>query len=80
MELSAIIQRYQAAFFEQYASRLQPKHYHAIQATLACRMEHYGEMSFHCQACESSLSLFHSCGHRSCPRCQNHDTTRWLER
>ena len=80
MELSAIIQRYQSAFIEQYASRLQPRHYHAIHATLACRTEHYGVMSLHCQECESSLSLYHACGHRSCPRCQNHDTTRWLER
>jgi hypothetical protein len=80
MELSAIIQRYQSAFFEQYASRLQPRHVHAIHATLACRTQQYGEMQLRCQACDASLSLFHSCGHRSCPRCQNHDTTCWLER
>jgi hypothetical protein len=80
MELSTIIQRYQRPFLNQYAARLQPKHRHAIHAVLACRTEHYGEMLLHCQACESSLSLFHSCGHRSCPRCQNYDTTRWLER
>ena len=30
--------------------------------------------------CDVETVRFHSCGHRSCPRCQNHDTTLWLER
>ena len=80
MQLSAIIQGYQSAFIEKYAPRLQARHYRAIHATLACRTEQYGEMQLHCKRCDASVSLFHSCGHRSCPRCQNHDTTRWLER
>jgi hypothetical protein len=80
MELNAIIQRYHERFIEQYGSRLQSRHHYALQAAAACRTEHYGEMQFHCQACDASYSLYHSCGHRSCPRCQNHDNTRWLER
>lgn len=28
----------------------------------------------------TNLVNTHSCGHRSCHRCQNHDTSRWLDR
>jgi len=37
-------------------------------------------MQLRCTSCDWQQVFFNSCGHRSCPRCQNHDTTRWLER
>ncbi len=33
-----------------------------------------------CSNCQQTSRCYHSCGHRSCPRCQNHETTLWLER
>ena len=80
MELKSIIQRYQAPFIEKYGGRLERKHHQAMAATLHCRTERYGEMQLSCVPCDMEATLFHSCGHRSCPRCQNHDTTLWLER
>jgi hypothetical protein len=80
MELNAIIQRYHERSIEQYGSRPQSRHYQAFQAAAACRTERYGEMQFYCQGCDAAFSLYHSCGHRSYPRCRNHDNTRWLER
>lgn len=80
MELSNIILRYQNLFMQNYGHRLGHKHHQAMAATLACRTERYGEMRLDCRPCDEEVSLFHSCGHRSCPRCQNHDTSLWLER
>jgi len=80
MELKNIIQRYQTPFFSKYGNRLEHRHHQAMAATLNCRTEHFGEMRLRCMPCDREISLFHSCGHRSCPRCQNHDTTLWLER
>ena len=80
MELSELIRRYHAPFIAKYGRRLGRQHHQAMEATLACRTPRYGEMQLHCKPCDVDLSLYHSCGHCSCPRCQNDDTTRWLER
>jgi hypothetical protein len=80
MDLSGIIDRYQDRFRARLADRLQREHHRALAATLACRTERYGKMQLDCGHCDLQLSRFHSCGHRSCPRCQHHDTSRWLDR
>ena len=80
MNLAEIINRYQGRFMTRYGDRVTPNHVHAMDATLACRTDQYGQMQLDCRECGMRQSRCHSCGHRSCPRCQNHDTTRWLDR
>jgi hypothetical protein len=80
MHLAEIIERYQARLQEQYATRLSPGMVNAMAAVCACRTEHYGQMLLHCPSCDTQQSSFHACGHRSCPRCQNYDTSQWLDR
>lgn len=80
MQLANIISRYQEKFFSSYGHRLEQRHLQAVQATLTCRTEKYGEVQLACHPCNTTDAYFLSCGHRSCPRCQNHDTTAWLER
>jgi len=80
MDLNTIIERYQAEYKVAYAERITHAQRKAIGAILACHTERYGKMLLDCAACHHQQSRFHSCGHRSCPHCQHHDTTRWLER
>ncbi len=80
MDLNTLIEKYQARFDNTYAERITHAQRKAIGAVLACHTERYGKMLLHCTACNHQQSRFHSCGHRSCPHCQHHDTTRWLER
>lgn len=78
MDLTTIIQRYRQTFVDKYS--LSHDQRHALDATLNCHTERYGEMQLRCNHCDIQKVHYHSCGHRSCHRCQNHDTTRWLER
>jgi len=80
MELLSIIDRYQSRFEAGYSNSLTRYHINALQAVQACQSERYGEMRLRCSSCDHQQTRFHSCGHRSCPRCQHHDTSRWLER
>ncbi len=80
MELTTIIERYRNRFDQQYGSRTTHQLNRTIDAVLDCRSERYGKMLLHCSSCNNQQSYFHACGNRSCHRCQNHDTTRWLER
>jgi hypothetical protein len=37
-------------------------------------------MVLECHGCHHQVSLPQSCGHRSCPHCQHHESQQWLER
>ncbi|NLI82065.1 MAG: hypothetical protein GX443_10310 [Deltaproteobacteria bacterium] len=37
-------------------------------------------MLVHCTGCGDATWRSSSCGHRSCPQCQNHETSLWLDR
>jgi len=80
MELLTIIDHYQSRFKAGYRNQLTYHHINALNAVQACQTERYGKMVLSCSSCDNQQTRFHSCGHRSCPRCQNHDTSRWLER
>ena len=80
MELASIIEHYQAPLQTRYGAQLVPAQKQLLNAIVHCRTERYGEMVLRCDDCSEQQRCFHSCGHRSCHRCQNHDTTRWLER
>lgn len=80
MKLASLVHAYQHGFERKYADAITPEMRHAIHAVLACRTQHYGQMTLCCPQCQAQAQLYHSCGHRSCPCCQHYDTGQWLER
>ena len=80
MELASLIHQYLPALKANYAHRLLPAHLTAIGAMLRCRTPQAGEIQLRCSDCAEQCSRPRSCGHRSCPKCQNHEASLWLER
>lgn len=80
MDLLSTLSRYQKGFLDQYDRRLSTEQKQALNAMLYCRTERYGKILLRCPPCGIPSGVFHSCGHRSCYRCQHHDTQKWLER
>ncbi len=80
MELQSIIEQYKPLLFEKYGNRLLPGQRRAIHAMQRCRTSDSGELYLQCIQCEQSHWHPLSCGHRSCPICQNHEVTQWLDR
>jgi hypothetical protein len=80
MELATLIENHRAAFEAKYADRLLPAHLQALDAICRCRTAAAGEVLARCSACGQTQWHPNSCGHRSCPKCQNFEVTRWLER
>lgn len=68
------------ALVARYGSRLSDAQRKAMAAILACRSGQLGSVDWTCPDCEQTLQTPRSCGHRSCPACQNHTTTTWLDR
>ena len=80
MQLAAILDQYHDAFQAKYASRLLPNHLRAIEAIRCCRTPQAGQVLVQCTDCGYTIERPRSCGHRSCPKCQNHETSIWLDR
>jgi len=80
MKLNAILRQFECAFKARYANQILPSMIRAITALLCCRTDAAGSFKLQCTACDQTTVQPRSCGHRSCAQCQNHETSRWLDR
>ncbi len=80
MELASLFEDYLPSYEARFHANIRHEQRRAIQAILRCRTPAAGEMVLQCPDCAAIRYLPHSCGHRSCPRCQHHETSTWLER
>jgi ssDNA-binding Zn-finger/Zn-ribbon topoisomerase 1 len=79
--LSTIINQFEQGFLARYSSVVLPEHRKALQAMKLCRKEHGPHMLACCtdHKCNEHIYIPHSCGHRNCPHCQNHENWQWIE-
>src|SRR5450756_984077 len=80
MQLASVLDQYHDALQAKYGSQLLPGHLRAIDAIRRCRTPEAGELFVQCLDCGHSTWRPRSCGHRSCPQCQNHEASLWLDR
>jgi len=78
--LASIIARFEADCLRQYAHTLLPSQRQALATMKHCRTAMAPRMLAHCSGCDEQRVVPHSCGHRSCPHCQQHEGQQWLER
>jgi hypothetical protein len=80
ISLSSIITRFEADYLHQYRHAILPGHRQALAAMKRCRTALAPRMLAQCSGCDAQRIVPHSCGHRSCPHCQHHESQQWLER
>lgn len=80
MTLADIADHYGERFLEKYHHKLLPGHKKALNAIRHCRTPAAGMTLLECTGCQHRDHRPMSCGHRSCNRCQNTDTSEWLAR
>lgn len=73
-------EEYYDAFLARYRDTVLPGQLNALNAMRDCRTSEAGELYVKCSACGHTEFRPLSCGHRSCPQCQNHETSRWIDR
>jgi hypothetical protein len=70
-----------AEHWEDYAQRHRPQlaaaHYRAVRRVLDCRTPALGGRLYHCDDCKKRHFAYHSCNHRSCPRCGSREAQEW---
>jgi hypothetical protein len=80
IEKVSIIDQYYDAFMDKYSGSVLPGHLKAINAILGCRTPDSGEVYVYCPGCHHGQWQSLSCGHRNCPKCQNHEASQWIDR
>lgn len=80
LSLAQLFEAGRGPLMAHYGARLQSHQHRAMSAIMACRSGALGALGWHCPDCALQRETPRSCGHRSCPACQNHSTTQWLER
>lgn len=79
--LATIIDRFRETFLQQYENFVLPGHLNALAAMAECRQTMGPHMLAQCSDhhCGEQVYIPHSCGHRSCPHCQNHESQQWID-
>ncbi len=80
MELASIINQYYDVFTSKYGHTALPGHLKAMNAIRRCRTPDSGELYVQCSDCHHAEWRPLSCGHRNCPKCQNHEVSQWIDR
>ena len=78
--LSDLVDRYCNELERLHGHELLPGHHKALNCMRSCRNQYSPVMLLECNDCHHRINLPHSCGHRSCPHCQHHESQQWLER
>ena len=78
--LASVIEAGRHALADNYGKHLTPHHWSALNAMALCQSGELGSVHWSCTACTHHAATPKSCGHRSCPRCQQGATEQWLSR
>lgn len=63
-----------------YEDALSSDQVKAFNAIVECRTIESGEVAVSCSRCSHIDWKPLSCGNRNCPKCQNHNTSQWIDR
>jgi hypothetical protein len=82
VELADIFRRYGPDYIDRFGSKMLPSHRRSLQDIVACRTEQMGGHLYCCgnPDCEHVVYAYHSCGNRSCPKCGQDKTQKWIEK
>jgi hypothetical protein len=79
IEVADVFRRFAAEYLSAHSASMLPSHRRAIEDILDCRTAALGGQVWRCEACNSEVFSYHSCGNRSCPKCHTAQTQEWLE-
>lgn len=80
VEVADIFRRHGPEYRQKFQERIPKAHLEAMEAIEQCRTEALGGHVYLCTDCGRLQYSYHSCKNRTCPKCQNEDATRWLEK
>jgi hypothetical protein len=80
LEVAEIIRLHGEAYLRQYGSSLSSVQKRALRDISACRTPLLGGHVYQCGHCQEKIFSYHSCRNRSCPKCHQAQTQRWIDK
>jgi hypothetical protein len=80
LEVADIVRLHGASYCEKAGSALSAVQKRALRDISACRTPFFGGHVYQCDHCAQKVFSYHSCRNRSCPKCHQDQTERWLEK
>lgn len=80
LELAALLGEHWASYARAHRQHLCPAHHRAVRCVLACRTPAMGGRVHRCRRCRRHHYAYHSCNHRSCPKCGARGQQEWAAR
>jgi len=77
LDLAELLGEHWADYARGHRQYLCAAHYRAVRRVLACRTPELGGRLYRCDDCSKPHFAYHSCNHRSCPRCGALDQQIW---
>jgi len=77
-ELADVLRRDGREYLDRFGQDLLPSHRRAMDDMMHCRTEALGGQLLACAHCGQEHDVYHSCRHRSSPKCHGLDTEAWL--
>ena len=78
LEVAEIVRLHGEAYLRQYGSSLSSAQKRALRDISACRTPLLGGHVYQCGHCQEKVFSYHSCRNRSCPKCHQAQTQRWI--
>ncbi len=80
LEVADIVRLHGEAYLRQYGSSLTSAQKRALRDISGCRTPQLGGHVYQCGHCQEKIFSYHSCRNRSCPKCHQTQTQRWLDK
>lgn len=80
LEIADIFRKHGKSYLDKYSANMLPSHRKVFVDILKCRTPIMGGKVYYCADCKKHEYSYHSCGNRSCPKCQNDKANIWLEK
>ena len=78
-EVADILRRYGRDDLDRCGEQRRPRHRRAMADRVHGRTDALGGHLLPCDHCgQEPYYVYHSCRHRSCPKCHGHETEAWL--
>lgn len=77
LDLADLLAEHWASYAHENRRKLAAAHYRAVARVLACRTPVLGGRLYRCDGCAKPHFAYHSCNHRSCPRCGSQEQAEW---
>lgn len=78
IEVADIFLKYGNQYIEKFGDRMPQSHQKAIKDIQECRTEELGGQVYKCDNCSEFHYSYHSCGNRSCPKCEGEKNQQWV--